>query len=138
MADEVRKQVGFDLEAAQKTLCWIVQPRHLKQAPLGTALHRIYEVLYRNRVFPNPDHSFITWCSREDGRVGSDHPGYYRELLLHDTPTAEARRARLRETVAEALGTTEIPPSSLMNVAKAVGPFVRFIAELIRFSGGRI
>lgn len=140
MAEMVRQEVGFDLESAEKTLCWIIQPRHLKQAPSGSALGRIYQVLSRNAVFPNPDHSFIAWCSREDARVGSDHSGTYRELLLHDQPTADAAVLKLRTALAEALNSTEKESRSLAEISKVVGAFAKLIAELVGLyaAGARI
>lgn len=116
-ADFALSTVGTRLRAASTTLCWIVQPKHLRIARSGTALGDIYTKL-KERAIISADHSFIAWIAKRD--LLAQTGGEYRPLFLGTQKDPE-KTIVLKESVEAALRQIEgkaptILPAWLSNL----------------------
>lgn len=116
--------VGTPLRATSTTLCWVIQPRHLKMALAGTALRDIHDKLKENAII-DTDHSFLAWIAKRDLLVPG--AGRYYPLFLGTWESSE-KSAVLKDAVKKALSDIESdaqPPnrvwlSALPAIAKLV------------------
>lgn len=131
--DWVMSEVGAELRATDRALCWIIQPKHLNMAPHGSALRRIHDVLRDNPDASTIEHSFIAWMPRQSFVLGEKGAGKFVPLCLHADDDMNTRRQKLQSAVHSALG--EMNPSSapLTKIAQWIPSAFELITFAIKF-----
>lgn len=127
MSKFVIENTGFELRSDKHALCWLVQPKHLKTAPKGSALNRLHEFIKNKNFYGNIEHSFLAFASRDDLMINSG--GYYMPLYLHLEDNEEKRKEIIRRAVDEALSASK-PKQNTLSIDTIIS-VASFIAALI-------
>lgn len=98
----VNNRVGTALQASGDTLCWVVQPKHLKAASPGSALAQIDCAIKERFRIPNIEHSFIAWISKKDFLQGRTDAGGYEPLYLLNEDDIGKRQEKLQKALKRA------------------------------------
>jgi hypothetical protein len=127
MSKFVLENTGLELKSDSNALCWIIQPKHLKTAPLGSVLNRLHEYIKIKNLYSAIDHSFLAYASNDD--LVSNSGGYFIPMHLHLEDNEETRKKIIKCAVNEALSASK-PKENPLNIDTIISA-AGFIISLI-------